>query len=285
MQKYRGCKNRFTIAIIIFSLILVFFWFNAINIADWFNGTTYLNHYKDLSQIGDIFGVATSLFTVISIMLILISIQIQSTDLKETRNEFVLQRISELIFNQIEYIDKTMMKLKYHHISIKFSNSDNIRIPMDLFNYNNYSTEIQGTYGIEGIYKFIDNYSSSTYPFAIETISFDKNKRINIDCFNYNIASSSILMESIICSIEIVKTMITSKNLTSQRVDIIRIFNTNIGKEIFNYIEIIGYICKKIKNSEVDASIPLHNTDKESANKLYEQFVKYKKELVYIDVK
>ena len=259
-------------------------WYNAINIASWFNGTTYLNHYRELSQIGDIFGVVTSLFTVISILLILISIQIQKKDLEETRNEFILQKITQLIYNQIEYIDKTMMKLKYHHISATYNYNIN-ETPMSVNFYEGTTEIIKATNGIEGIYKFIEYFGSDSYQFDIKTISFDINKRTNIDCFIYNIASSYILMESIISSIEIVKTMITSKNLTSQRSDIIRIFSSNIGKEIFNYLEIIGYICKKIKDSKVDPNIPLHLSDKEAANKIYEQFEKYNHELIYIDLK
>lgn len=260
-------------------------WLNAINIANWFNGTTYLNHYKDLSQIGDIFGVVSSLFSALSVFGIIITIIIQNNDLKATRNEFILKRITELIYNQIGYIDKTMMKLKYANISVVRNTTNNENNPFPIEFQNIIDIEIVETNGIEGIYKFINNFSSNIYPFDINNMIFDSKNRNEIDCFNNNIVSSSILMEVIIRSIEIIKPMFNNINLSSQKEDILIIFKTNIGQEIFNYLEIIGQICKIIKDEPIDKNIPLHLSDIEAANKLYVQYEKYILELAYINVK
>lgn len=116
MKSYNTYINWFLLLLIITSIILL--WLNAINIANWFNGTTYLNHYKDLSQIGDIFGVVTSLFSALSILGIIITIYLQKQDLKlqrleleATRNEFTIKRYTDIFYQQIDIIDKTIMKL------------------------------------------------------------------------------------------------------------------------------------------------------------------------------
>lgn len=235
MKRYIGYINWLILILIITSIILL--WLNAIHIANWFNGTTYLNHYKDLSQIGDIFGVVTSLFSALSILGIIITIYLQKQDLKlqrleleATRNEFTIKRITEVIYHQIEIIDKTFMKLPFYYISISYEPSQ------DTFSPYKKNESIESKNGIDGVYKYIDDFKYDiNIIISQETYQIEKNKII---CILNNYSTLIYLGNSIIKSIDIIEALINNMPKSNEKNNLISIFKASIGEEIYTFFKI-----------------------------------------------
>lgn len=236
MKSYIKYINWLLLILIISTIILL--WLNAIHIANWINGTTYLNHYKDLSQIGDIFGVVTSLFSALSILGIIVTIYLQKQDLKlqrleleATRNEFTIKRITEVIYHQIEIIDKTFIKSPFYYVKITWQQVQN---PI----FGKVKNErTQSNNGIDGIYKFNDGFRNDINLILSQEGSYVI-KNIEVKCVVSNYPTLIYLGNSIIKSIEIIEGLIKNMPKSNEKDNLLSIFKASIGEEIFTFFKI-----------------------------------------------
>ncbi len=115
-------KNKYNILIpIIVLIIIIFIWLYGIDIVNIF----YVNNKnlidsKELGKVGDTFGLINTLFSglafagiIITILLQRIELQEQRKELRLTREEFQVNRVTNIIYKQIQRIDNTLNVLEF----------------------------------------------------------------------------------------------------------------------------------------------------------------------------
>lgn len=208
----------------------------------------------------------TALFSGLAFSGIIISLFIQRADfnlqkleMKAARNEYTIKRITEIIYHQVDIIDKTFLKLPYYHLNYDYGPTYTEEI------INNHYALGQGhgisypkisltsNTGIEGIYKFIDQFKYTTNDILTERDFTVENSDRN--CILNNYTSMKQLGGSIIRSIEIIDNLFNGEELIKEKEKLFQIFQVSIGQEILLFLKFMFIIANKyISESEENQS-------------------------------
>lgn len=237
-------NNKHWITFILIAIVAILIWRSTFYIIPFFAVKYFpgINaQYPTYGEIGDMFGAVNAIFSGLAFAGIIITILLQKTELSEqrkelteTRNEFQVNRFTNLIFKQIERIDSTVRVL-------------------EIKNYN--GDVYKGTIGIYLLNQWF-------MPFICETTEKKKNINHELKSINWNSRSIIELSTTLEDSSKIFLRIVQNSDLeNSIKKDLAYVYYNNVGEEIKSFVEnvyhVLRYNIEVVKNSpvKVDAKI------------------------------
>lgn len=195
----------------------------------------YFSDWSKSGTFGDTFGALNTLFSGLALAGVIVTILIQRTELQnqrfelslqrnemiETRKEFLLNRTTSLVFNQLERFDKALLELKIS------------------FNYNTYQGNDavlfldKNDYRVSEFNKSEEEYKSEMKEALIELFKIYSPNKSEIEKFAHNTYNS----------VEVLKRLIFKTDLEIQELnDLKNLFFVNVGFINMGVIERISEV-------------------------------------------
>lgn len=166
IKKIQEFKFYVPILILVATIILVLLVaFNFYNYADSLSDT----NLQKQGQIGDSFGVINSIASSIALVVVVISVFIQSRELKAqkdelelSRNEYIENRVTNIVYNQINKMDIAFDNFKIitrHHAQKELKGIDSFVYISEHLNYYFENNLVDDTHNLKDLLSFLSQYS------------------------------------------------------------------------------------------------------------------------------